>query len=52
MARRWMAFAVGLSVESRSDDWIAVAVGPSGEERNHRAADAVSALEGLMGEFG
>jgi hypothetical protein len=43
--------STGLSAESRSDDWIAVAVGPSGEARSHRAADAVSALEGLMGEF-
>ena len=43
--------STGLSAESRSDEWVAVAVGPSGEQRSHRAADAVSALEGLMGEF-
>ncbi len=43
--------STGLSAESRSDDWIAVAVGPSGEQRSHRAADAASALEGLMEEF-
>ncbi len=43
--------SIGLSAESRSDDWIAVAVGPSGEERSHRAEDAVSALEGLTEAF-
>ncbi len=43
--------SIGLSAKSRSDDWIAVAVGPSGEARSHRAADAESVLEGLMGEF-
>jgi hypothetical protein len=41
----------GLEQGQRSDDWVAVAVGPAGEERSHRAADAVSALEGLMEEF-
>ena len=37
----------GLDAEQRSEDWIAVAIGPSGEERTHRAADALSALDGL-----
>jgi hypothetical protein len=41
----------GLGQGQRSEDWIAVAVGPAGEERSHRAADAVSALQGLMEEF-
>jgi len=43
--------STGLSAESRSDEWIAVAAGPSGERRSHRASDAMSALEGLAGEF-
>jgi len=37
----------GLAVEQRSDDWVAVAVGPGGEERRARAADPVAALLGL-----
>lgn len=37
----------GLDAEQRSDDWIAVAVGPDGEERRARAADPVAALEAL-----
>ena len=40
-----------LSVETRSDDWVAVAIGPNDEERSHQAADAVSALAGLMESF-
>lgn len=35
----------------RSDDWVAVAVGPFGKERSHRATDAIAALEGLPLEF-
>ena len=38
----------GLAPDQRSDDWIAVALGPSGEERLSRAADPVAALEGLV----
>jgi hypothetical protein len=37
----------GLAEGDRSDDWIAVAVGPDGEERHHRADDPVAALAGL-----
>jgi len=33
--------STGLLAESRSEDWIAVVVGPSGEVRSHRAADAL-----------
>ncbi len=40
-----------LSVESRSDDWVAVAIGPNDEQRSHQAADAVSALEDLTESF-
>jgi hypothetical protein len=36
-----------LQPEGRSDDWIAVAVGPHGEQRDYRGADASSALAGL-----
>jgi hypothetical protein len=43
--------STGLSVESRSDEWVAVATGPTGEERSHQASDAVSALEGLGASF-
>lgn len=38
----------GLAPAQRSDDWIAVAIGPSGEERRSRAADPVAALDGLI----
>ena len=37
----------GLDPVQRSDDWIAVAVGPGGEERRHRAPDPIAALAGL-----
>jgi hypothetical protein len=35
------------SPKDRSDDWIAVAVGPDGEERRSRAADPLAALRSL-----
>ncbi len=38
----------GLAPDQRSDDWIAVAIGPGGEEHRTRAADPVAALEGLV----
>ncbi len=44
--------STGLAPEDRSGDWIAAAIGPSGEERTHQAADAVTALEGLAASFG
>jgi hypothetical protein len=37
----------GLSPDQRSDDWIAIARGPGGEERCSRAGDPVAALDGL-----
>lgn len=40
--------STGLSPEERSDDWVAVAIGPVGEERASRATDPVRALEGLI----
>ncbi|MFV2063778.1 MAG: hypothetical protein ACC726_09740 [Chloroflexota bacterium] len=43
--------STGPSAEPRTWDWVAVAVGPSGEQRIHRATDALSALEGLRGTF-
>ena len=39
--------SIGLQAEQRSDDWIAVAIGPDGVERTHRGADAFDALAGL-----
>jgi hypothetical protein len=42
----------GLAVEQRSDDWIAVAIGPDGAERRARAADPVAALEALARAIG
>jgi hypothetical protein len=41
--------STGLTEADRSDEWIAVAVGPGGEERRARATDPVAALEGLVG---
>lgn len=40
-----------LATESHSDDWVATAVGPAGEQREHLASDAVSALDGLADSF-
>jgi hypothetical protein len=40
-----------LAVEDRSDDWIASAIGPNGEPREYRAADARSAIDGLVRSF-
>jgi hypothetical protein len=40
--------STGLGPEERSADWIAVAVGPQGQERHSRAADPIAALEGLV----
>ena len=40
--------STGLAPEERSDDWIAIALGPDGEERASRAPDPVAALEGLV----
>jgi hypothetical protein len=42
----------GLAVDQRSDDWIAVAVGPDGQERRARAADPVAALDALPAAIG
>ena len=41
----------GRAPQQRSDDWIAVAVGPEGQERSYRAADAVTALSGLAADL-
>lgn len=43
--------STGLEPEQRSEDWIAVAVGPAGDEREYRAADPLAALAGLAGTF-
>jgi hypothetical protein len=39
--------STGLAPGQRSDDWVAVAVGPGGEERRAQAADPVAALAAL-----
>lgn len=36
--------SAGLEPEQRSADWVAVAIGPRGETREARTADAVTAL--------
>jgi hypothetical protein len=43
--------STGLLPAERSDDWIAVAVGPDGTEQTHRAPGAIAALEGLADSF-
>jgi hypothetical protein len=43
--------STGLDPAERSDDWIAVAVGPDQEERRARAADPIEALAELASSF-
>jgi hypothetical protein len=43
--------STGLEHGRRSEDWVAVAVGPSAEERTYQDADAFSALGGLVESF-
>ncbi len=38
----------GLDLADRSDEWVAVPIGPRGEEQASRAEDAVTALNGLV----
>ena len=40
--------STSLHPEDRSDDWIAVALGPDGEERTARGEDPVLALAALV----
>ena len=42
----------GLAPDQRSDDWIAVALGPDGQERRVRASDPFAALDGLVASIG
>jgi hypothetical protein len=44
--------STSLREEDRSEDWIARAVGPGGEEREFRSADPVDALLGLARAIG
>ena len=44
--------STGLTPGQRSEDWVAVATGPSGEEQSHRAGDPGFALEGLVRSIG
>ena len=41
--------STGLSPDERSEDWIAIALGPDGEELWSRAEDPIAALDGLVG---
>lgn len=41
----------GLAPGERSDDWVAMAVGPNGEERRSQASDPVGALAALAASF-
>ena len=43
--------STGLSPDQRSDDWIAVAVGPDSAEREARAGDPLEALAALASSF-
>jgi hypothetical protein len=40
--------STGLGEAERSDDWVAVAIGPGGAERRARAADPIAALDALV----
>lgn len=40
--------STGLDPAQRSDDWVAVAIGPGGAERRSQAPDPVAALVGLI----
>ena len=43
--------STGLRPDQRSDDWIAVAVGPDSVERSARARDPIEALSALASSF-
>jgi hypothetical protein len=43
--------STGLREEQRSEEWVALAVGPDGEQRQFKASEAHSALSGLAGSF-
>lgn len=43
--------STGLSPDQRSDDWIAVAVGPDSAEREARAGGPIEALAALASSF-
>jgi hypothetical protein len=43
--------STGLSPDQRSDDWIAVAVGPGSADREVHAGDPIEALAALASSF-
>ena len=43
--------STGLGEAERSDDWVAIAIGPGGEERTSRSADPLAALAALGASF-
>ena len=40
--------STGLAPANRSEDWVAVAIGPGGEQLSYRAAEPDEALRGLV----
>lgn len=44
--------STGLAPQQRSEEWVAVAIGPSGEERACRAPSAAAALDELARSLG
>jgi hypothetical protein len=44
--------STGLSPAERSDEWIAIAIGPAGQVVRHPADDPIAALEGLEASVG
>jgi hypothetical protein len=43
--------STSLAVADRSEDWIAVAIGPDGTARTHRAPDPIAALAGVAADL-
>jgi hypothetical protein len=39
--------STGLTPEQRSEEWVAVASGPDGQEVHHQAVDPIAVLQGL-----
>jgi hypothetical protein len=39
--------STGLTPDERSEEWVAVASGPDGQEVRHQAVDPIAALKGL-----
>jgi hypothetical protein len=44
--------STGMAADQRSGDWVAVAIGPEGQERSCLASDPFQALNGLAADLG